>query len=64
MKTTFGCSPHALCCTLLGILSQVLQHPLPGLVPLVFASIVVLQGHLGVVERGSTQGAVVGVLQV
>ena len=44
---------NALCSTLLGILSEALHHLLPGFVPLVLAAVVVLQGHLGVVERGS-----------
>ena len=44
----------ALCSTLLGVLSEALHQLLPGFVPLVLAAIIMLQGHLGVVERGST----------
>lgn len=50
-------------------LSDVVCHPfqqlLPAQVPLVLAPVVVLQGHVGVVELGSAQGTVlVRVLQV
>lgn len=53
------------CVTLLDIVSKLFDQVLSGLVPLVFASIVVLQSHLGIVEGSSTQTTIlVRVLQI
>lgn len=40
------------------VLSQVFEQLLAGVVPLVLAAGVVLLGHVGVVEGGGTQAAV------
>lgn len=44
--------------TLLDFVSELLQQLVSALIPLVFAAVVVLQSHLGIVEGGSTQGTV------
>lgn len=50
---------------MLGVLSQVFEHLLAGVVPLVLAPAVVLLGHVGVVEGGSAEATVlVGVVEV
>ena len=50
---------------MLDIVSELFEQVPSGLIPLVFASIVVLQSHLGIVEGSSTQGTVlVRVLQI
>lgn len=51
--------------TLLDIVSKPFEHLLSALISLVFAPIVMLQSHLGIVKRSSTQDTMlIRVLQI